>query len=217
MLQELTTTGLHSWLLPRVLGLQGISAHSRILDLGCGSGAWLTRLNQSGFRNLTGIDRQDKCFEKRDIATFLALDLDHLGVTALGTFDLVTAIEIVEHVANPEALIALAATNLARGGWLVITTPNVYALRWRARFLATAKLDNFDVPINPEHIHPWLVHANSRVILPRYGFEVVELVSYPETGGVATRWFGRIIEKALSLVFPNELPGDTLCLFLKKH
>ena len=215
-LPELTVTGLHAWLLPRVQALPNVSNDSRVLDLGCGTGAWLQRLGDSGFRDLTGIDRRRPDRFAVD-ANFICADLDRVASVELGTYHLVTAIEIVEHVANPEALIALAAEHLEPDGWLIVTTPNIYSLRLRTRFFLTGKQHGFDINYDPEHIHPMMLYAAQRVIFPRHNLEIARLLTYPEKGSHGSRWFARLAERALSMILPNQMPGDTLCLFLRKH
>jgi 2-polyprenyl-3-methyl-5-hydroxy-6-metoxy-1,4-benzoquinol methylase len=46
-----------------------------------------------------------------------------------GPFDVVVAGEIIEHLPNPQALLAMAHRVLRPGGRLVVSTPNPYALR----------------------------------------------------------------------------------------
>ncbi len=213
ILREFAAEGLHAWLLPCVQALPGISSDSRVLDLGCGTGAWLQRLGDLDFKDLTGIDRRPEDFAVKG-ARFICGDLDQAAQVELGTYGLITAIEIIEHVANPEAVIALAAAHLAPNGWLVITTPNIYSLRWRLRFFLTGKLHGFDINAEPEHIHPWITDAAQRVILKRHGLEVEAMMTHDGNG---SRWFARLAASTLSLVLPNDLPGDTLCLFLRKH
>jgi 2-polyprenyl-3-methyl-5-hydroxy-6-metoxy-1,4-benzoquinol methylase len=215
ILRELAATGLHAWLLARVQALPNISTESRVLDLGCGTGAWLQRLSDSGFKDLTGIDQKSDDFAAK--ARFVCANLDRTDQVELGSYDLVTAIEIIEHVANPEALIALAAAHLEPDGWLVVTTPNIYSIRWRTRFFLTGKQQGFDINYDPEHIHPMMLYAAQRVIFRRHNLEVARLLTYPENGGNGSRWFARLAERGLSLILPNDLPGDTLCLFLRKR
>ena len=62
-----------------------------------------------------------------------------------------------------------------------------------------------------------MLYAAQRLILPRHNLEIARLLTYPEKGGVSSRWFARLAERALSVILPNQLPGDTLCLFLRKH
>lgn len=45
-----------------------------------------------------------------------------------GTFDVIVAGELIEHLGRPEALFQLGHRNLAPGGCLVLTTPNPYYL-----------------------------------------------------------------------------------------
>jgi len=44
------------------------------------------------------------------------------------TFDLVTSLEVIEHVATPATFVAGLATALAPGGLLILSTPNRTAL-----------------------------------------------------------------------------------------
>ena len=217
ILRELTATGLHAWLLPRVQALSNISTDSRVLDLGCGTGAWLQRLHGAGFNCLTGIDLRRDYFGASDAATFIQGDIAQGNHAELGSFDLITAIEVFEHMANPQAIFAFASKHLGAGGWLVVTTPNIYSARVRLRFLLSGKLTWFEHNAEPEHIHPLVLDAVKRQILPGYSLGVDRVLTYPEHGSDGTRWFLRLAERALSLVVPNDLPGDSLCLFLRKH
>lgn len=47
-----------------------------------------------------------------------------------GTFETVVASEIIEHVGNPEAMMAECARVLAPGGTLIVTTPNPFCIPW---------------------------------------------------------------------------------------
>jgi hypothetical protein len=87
----------------------------------------------------------------------------------------------------------------------VVTTPNVYSLRWRTRFFLTGKQNGFDVDYDPEHIHPMMLYAAKRVIFPRYQLEIDRLVTYPEYSEFS-RWFARLAATVLSWILPNDLP-----------
>ena len=54
-LGERANSGLHESLLGRLPG--ALKKDDPILDVGCGTGAWLARLHAEGFTDLTGIDR----------------------------------------------------------------------------------------------------------------------------------------------------------------
>lgn len=53
--ERTSATGLHAHVLDQVERLN-LPKDSRILDLGCGTGALLARLQMAGYVNLTGID-----------------------------------------------------------------------------------------------------------------------------------------------------------------
>lgn len=53
--ERTSATGLHAHVLDQVERLH-LPKDSRILDLGCGTGALLARLQMAGYVNLTGID-----------------------------------------------------------------------------------------------------------------------------------------------------------------
>ena len=147
MLEEQAVLGQHESLLGVIQTLAGISHASPILDLGCGTGAWLKRLHDAGYRNLYGIDHDSEAFGAAGAAQFVAADLDSLDrvdQTSEGHFGLVTIIEVIEHVANPRHLVELAVRALAPDGWLLITSPNIYSLRARVKFLARSGMPYFE-------------------------------------------------------------------------
>lgn len=99
----------------------------RVADVGCGAGLLTEPLARLGAR-VTGIDAAPE-----NIATArhhaenqgLAIDYRVGGAEALeGPFDLITSMEVVEHVADVPAFIAALAGALAADGLLAISTPN---------------------------------------------------------------------------------------------
>jgi len=218
-LVEFTVDGhQHEALLPTIMGLEGLDPDTAILDLGCGTGAYLARLANAGFRNLTGIDRNVENFGAQEYARFEAVDLMNGDLSELkeSSFGVVTAIEVIEHVSNPERIVEVAARCLAPRGWLMITTPNIYSIRARTRFLLSGDLDFFERQAAPDHIHPLVLGAFVRHILPRYPFRLERVWPYPLYGSLGSRWFARAAASALSIILPNDLPGDTLCMLLRK-
>jgi 2-polyprenyl-6-hydroxyphenyl methylase / 3-demethylubiquinone-9 3-methyltransferase len=97
------------------------------LDVGCGAGLLAEPLARLGAK-VTAIDAAPQVIAvARDHAAGqgLAIDYRHAAVEELdGRFDLVTAMEVIEHVADPLAFLVSLAARLAPGGLLVLSTPN---------------------------------------------------------------------------------------------
>jgi SAM-dependent methyltransferase len=224
MLEERAKRGLHASLLAQVEGLAVVSTRSRILDLACGTGAWLKRLHNVGYRDLWGIDRDGEGFGAGDIAHFISADLDNasdiLARLDDRQFELVTMFEIIEHVADPERLVRLAYDALKPGGWLLVTSPNIYSLRSRVRFLLRQKLFYFEsashAPIELDHLHPLVIEAYQRRIFIPLGLSLTKIWTYPANGSNDTRWFARFATRVLQLTLRDDLPGDQLCLLFRK-
>jgi 2-polyprenyl-3-methyl-5-hydroxy-6-metoxy-1,4-benzoquinol methylase len=113
-----------------------VTLDSRLLDVGCGAGALLLRLQREGFRFLLGAD------------PFIAADIDYgngvrilkRGVEELdGQFDFVMLHHSFEHMPDPAAVLRTLSRRLAAGGTLLLRIPvsdcfarKKYGLNWMA-------------------------------------------------------------------------------------
>jgi 2-polyprenyl-6-hydroxyphenyl methylase / 3-demethylubiquinone-9 3-methyltransferase len=97
------------------------------LDVGCGAGLMTEPLARMGGA-VTGVDAAaENIAVARDHAAGqgLAIDYAHADVADLeGQFDLVTSMEVIEHVADPAAFVTALAARLAPGGLMILSTPN---------------------------------------------------------------------------------------------
>jgi len=102
-------------------------AGKRVADVGCGAGLLAEPLARLGGR-VTGIDAApENVAAARAHAEGQRLEIDYRvgGTEALeGPFDLITAMEVVEHVADVPAFVAGLAGALVADGLLILSTPN---------------------------------------------------------------------------------------------
>ena len=108
------------------------------LDVGCGAGLLAEPLARLG-ANVTGIDASPEVIAvAREHAAAIGLEIDYrVGdvQTLEREFDLVTAMEVIEHVADPQLFVKALAKRLARDGLLVMSTPN--ATSWSRVMMIT--------------------------------------------------------------------------------
>lgn len=97
------------------------------LDVGCGAGLLAEPLARLGAK-VTAVDAAAELIAAARThaeGQGLAIDYRASTVEALeGQFDLVTSMEVIEHVADPQAFVTSLAARLAPGGLLILSTPN---------------------------------------------------------------------------------------------
>ncbi|GGD59040.1 bifunctional 2-polyprenyl-6-hydroxyphenol methylase/3-demethylubiquinol 3-O-methyltransferase UbiG [Croceicoccus mobilis] len=103
-------------------------AGKRALDVGCGAGLLCEPLARLG-ADVTGVDAApENIGAARAHADAVGLQVSYhdgeLGTLVPGTYDLVTAMEVLEHVADKQAFIGQLADRLADGGLMILSMPN---------------------------------------------------------------------------------------------
>lgn len=103
-----------------------------VLDVGCGGGILTDSLARSGAK-ATGIDLSSKALR---VAQMHALDAQTANVSYLeisaedmarqqaGQFDVVTCMEMLEHVPDPASVVQACSTLVKPGGWVFFSTLN---------------------------------------------------------------------------------------------
>ena len=144
------------------------------LDVGCGAGLLAEPLARLGAK-VTGLDAaSDLIAVARQHAAAQGLEIDYrAGELAQlgGQYDLVTCMEVIEHVADPAAFVKTLARHLAPGGLLILSTPN--ATGWSKLLMITVGeglgripkgTHDFDKFIGPERIKQLLADAGLKCI-----------------------------------------------------
>jgi len=117
-------------LLARELRTLGASKQWRVLDLGCGTGGSLRLLNKQGFAALVGMDASPVAAAfcaRKGLASMVLGNATRLPFSD-GTFDLVLAMDVLEHVDHDDLAAAEISRVLQPSGAAIITVPAFQAL-----------------------------------------------------------------------------------------
>jgi 2-polyprenyl-6-hydroxyphenyl methylase/3-demethylubiquinone-9 3-methyltransferase len=144
------------------------------LDVGCGAGLLAEPLARLGAR-VTGLDAASELIavaREHSKASGLEINYEAGELTDVeGEFDLITCMEVIEHVAEPAAFIAALAKRLATDGLLIMSTPN--ATGWSKLLMITLAeglgripkgTHDFDKFISPERLKILLADAGLKCL-----------------------------------------------------
>jgi len=144
-----------------------------IADLGCGNGNTLKLLRGMGFENLTGVEYSEPMIaQSRNFAEIVKHDLEYPLPFGDGSFDLVVAKDICEHLINVEQLISESHRILKPGGVMVIGGPNLKSIYHRMRILG-GNTSHISINFGVAHMR-WVSHDTFEKWLgPYFSFEPV--------------------------------------------
>ncbi len=165
----------------RVLG-SGDPAGLAVVDVGCGDGRLLDRLQKSGVRQLAGVGWSASM--PAEVSAFNGVDLSQAGWSArLGgrQFDWVVSTEVMEHLVNPFQYLVELRNIVAQEGNLLLTFPNVHNWRSILGYAVAGRFSGFfgpnfndNHPLHDQHIFIPNMHL-VRYFLKLAGFSITEI------------------------------------------
>lgn len=132
---------------------------ARCVDVGCGAGLLSEALARAG-ASVTGIDLAGDSLEVArlhqlesglDGIRYLRATAEELAATAAGTYDVVTCLEVLEHVPDPASTVAACARLARPGGAVFFSTIN----RNAASYLVTVLGAEYLLGIVPRGTHDY--------------------------------------------------------------
>lgn len=163
----------------RYLNDNAAPAGRRVLDVGCGGGLLTEGMARQGAR-VTGLDASENAVRaaRQHAAAggleieYVADNLENYAASNEGSFDLVTCMELLEHVPDPQSLLRACARVLRRDGDLVLATINrnlksylgaVIGAEYLLRLLPRGTHD-YAAFIRPSELAAWLRQARFKVL-----------------------------------------------------
>ncbi len=151
----------------------------KVLDIGCGGGLLSEAMSALG-ANVTGLDASASAIKiAREHAKMTQSQIDYVCSSTEqyaqdynGTYDLITCMELLEHVPDPACLLSACSTLLKPGGDLFIATLNRNAKSYAAAILAAEYImgllpkgtHDYAKFIKPSELARWLRELDFKVV-----------------------------------------------------
>jgi SAM-dependent methyltransferase len=161
-------------------GVEDLGAAPKdVLEIGCGEGHFLAMAAARGHRAV-GIDFSDTAVAKaqaRGLRAFCG-GFDELArhVGRAARFDGVALFQVIEHLADPDALFAALAEWTRPGARLLISCPGPRRFTRLIREHQAGASDFWDYP--PHHVLRWTLPA-LRAVVARHGWVITEAMEEP--------------------------------------
>ena len=163
--------------------LEGKSA----LDVGCGAGLLTEPLARLG-ATVTGIDAAPEVIAvARDHATAMGIEIDYRNSAVEeieGQFDLITALEVIEHVAEPQAFLDTIGRRLSPGGLVILSTPNATA--WSKLMMITLAEGLGQIPKGTHDFDKFIAPEQMKQLLAKAGLTCIDVegIAWSPTRGL---------------------------------
>ena len=209
----------------RLLADQGFCG--RILDVGCAGGAFLKTATASGW-DAVGVDLGEEACRRTAAATGCTVyhgDLESAPLPA-GSFDVVHASQVIEHVLSPEGFLSAAHRVLRPGGAILLATPIIDPVV----YYTTDTLQKLIIPLVSRgrmHPYPWGVYPpyhifvqsrrSLRMLLEKVGFSVVCARVFPWNSWYKMNLKWRVYYHTMNALFRLLRTGQNIDVLAAKN
>ena len=141
-----------------IKGIVGDLSGKKILDVGCGGGILAEAMARSG-AHVTGIDLAEKSLKiakLHGLESGVQVDYRNISAEDIATeqaesFDIVTCMEMIEHVPDPSSIVRACSQLVKPGGWVFFSTLN----RNPKSFLFAIVGAEYILGLLPKGTHRW--------------------------------------------------------------
>jgi 2-polyprenyl-3-methyl-5-hydroxy-6-metoxy-1,4-benzoquinol methylase len=188
------------------------SSEINLIDIGCGDGYWLSRLEHIENLNLSGIDfnpvRVGRATQNAPSARIMHSNLgDIYSMAEKQLYDIVLFSHVIEHIHDDLAALQAVRSVLKPNGILILGAPN------EGSMLQQYALKRSGVLHTTDHVH-FYTEKEVRTKIKNAGFKLKKTMReafYPGTDrvyyGLVKRPIGFKILSGLSVIFPSQCSG----------
>lgn len=163
-----------------VLNLISKNSNSKIVDMPCGSGAFISRLKDNGYNNVLAIDIEN--ILKINHKDFVAGDMTEVLPIEDNSIDVLVCIDGIEHINKQFDFVKEVNRTLKDSGEFIISTPNISSLRSRGKWFISGHHHKCNTPLdennpNPLHHIGMISFPEIRYMLHTNGFKIQKVTT----------------------------------------
>lgn len=150
-----------------------------LLDLGCGAGFFLDEAQKRGWV-VKGVDISSTIVEyARKKLNLSVVKKSFYRYNPSEKYKVITLIQVIEHLQNPEILLQKMYRLLEKGGILCVATPNIES------YLSKLLKEDFNYMIPPEHLFFYSSSTLNR-LLSKNNFELIRTTTWGYSSDLAS-------------------------------
>ena len=138
----------------KVFSMINKDTNAFVVDIPCGSGAFVQRLKDYGYQNVKAIDIENTLEIDHD--DFSVGDMTEKLPVSDNSVDILVCIDGIEHISRQFDFVQEVHRILKEGGEFILSTPNISSIRSRWKWFTTGHHHKYNAPLdenNPSALH----------------------------------------------------------------